>query len=465
MKKLIYILMFFFPVVVCAQQPWVRSSPVDYAWKNVGNAGFSAGDAWYTSLQVSPSGEPYVAYGDWGNLAKASVMKFDGINWVNVGYSGFSSGQIFYTSLAFSPTDGYPYVAYSDLSYSYKSTVMKFDGNNWVNVGNAGFSVAEASYTDLAFSPSDGQSYVAYCAAADTGKATLMKFDGTNWVDVGKAGFSKGITSYLNLAFSPLDGQPYVAYCDEADSGKATVMKFDGTNWVNVGNEGFSAGGIAFTSLAFSPSGQPYMAYQDAAYSGKATVMKFDGINWIKVGNEGFSAGYVMGTSLAFSPSDGQPYVSYSDWVTNPNGKATVMKFDGTNWVEVGTAGFSAGQAVSTSIAFSLSGQPYVAYQDVGNSQKATVMKFDSVFVGINEQQESRFSLYPNPVTEKITIETSGTANGSNLAIENIEGQELITRQISEPKTVIDISAMPCGVYFVRLTGERTVGVGKFIKQ
>jgi len=45
--------------------------------------------------------------------------------------------------------------------------------------------------------------------------------------------------------------------------------------------------------------------------------------------------------------------------------KASVMKFDGSLWVQVGTPGFSAGQADFTSLAFNSSGTPYVAYQDL----------------------------------------------------------------------------------------------------
>jgi hypothetical protein len=47
----------------------------------------------------------------------------------------------------------------------------------------------------------------------------------------------------------------------------------------------------------------------------------------------------------------------------------------------------------------------------------------------------------------------------------NLNGQVILTRQITEPKTPLDISSLPSGVYFVRLTGESTVEVGKFIKQ
>jgi len=229
-----------------------------------------------------------------------------------------------------------------------------------------------------------------------------------------------------------------------------------------VGNWGFSAGEADYPSLAFSPSGQPYVAYEDHGNSLKATVMMFNGTTWINVGNAGFSAGEADYTSLAFSPA-GQPYVAYEDHGNSL--KATVMMFDGTNWVNVGNAGFSGGEADYTSLAFSPTGQPYVAYSDGGNNGQATVMKYDSVMVGINESKELKFSLYPNPATDKITIEKSATPAKNQLSITNLNGQQLITCQVTELKTQIDISNLPSGVYFVRLTNDKTVEVGMFVKQ
>jgi len=46
------------------------------------------------------------------------------------------------------------------------------------------------------------------------------------------------------------------------------------------------------------------------------------------------------------------------------------MKFDGNNWVNVGSPGFSAGQADYISLAIDGSGTPYVAYSDYANSKK-----------------------------------------------------------------------------------------------
>ncbi len=473
MKKIFYIFVFFFPIMGFAQQSWYKSSPLDYMWKNVGNIGFTTGWATYTSLAFSFSdGQPYVAYTDNTNSNKANLMKFDGNEWVNVGDSNFSAGSwAAYTSLAFSPKDGQPYVAYEDCCYgvdSGKATVMKFDGINWINVGNAGFSIGnEVDYINLAFSPLDSLPYVAFSSWWYWFKATVMKFNGTNWVNVGNAGFSTAEADWVCFAFSP-SGEPYVAYKDWAlinnyVSYKATVMKFDGTSWVNVGNARFSDGEADNLSIAFSPSGQPYVAYADDGNSEKATVMKFDGSNWVNVGNAGFTPHGVYTTSIAFSPT-GEPYIAYEDWTYT--GKAIVMKFDGTNWVYVGSpTGFSAGNTDFTSLAFSPFGQPYVAYMDYANSAKATVMRYDSVFAGINEPKESTFSLYPNPAFTQLTIETLQTQTQSQLSIMNLNGQQLITRQLTESKTQIDISNLPSGVYFVRLTGERMVEIGKIIKQ
>jgi Domain of unknown function (DUF5060)/Secretion system C-terminal sorting domain len=71
----------------------------------------------------------------------------------------------------------------------------------------------------------------------------------------------------------------------------------------------------------------------------------------------------------------------------------------------------------------------------------------------------------PNPASDKITIVTYAIPTKGQLSIMNPNGQEILTRQISEPKTMIDISKLPAGVYFVWLTNNRTMEVGKFIKQ
>jgi hypothetical protein len=92
-------------------------------------------------------------------------------------------------------------------------------------------------------------------------------------------------------------------------------------------------------------------------------------------------------------------------------------------------------------------------------------MKYDSVYVGINESQESRLLVYPNPATDKITIKIAEGQAPSQLSMMNLNGEEVLTCSLIKPKTQIDISNLPSGVYFVRLTSDRTAEVGKFVKQ
>jgi hypothetical protein len=144
--------------------------------------------------------------------------------------------------------------------------------------------------------------------------------------------------------------------------------------WWNVGDPGFSAGAVNATSIAIDGSGTPYIAYQDAVNT-KATVMKYNGTNWVVVGLAGFSAGTANDISIAIDGS-GTPYVAYDDAYNS--GKETAKKYNGTSWVDVGLADFSAGQVLFTSMAIDGSGTPYVAYMDWGNNYGATVMKYSA---------------------------------------------------------------------------------------
>ena len=387
--------------------PTISAFAAVSVWETVGTAGFSAGQADYTSLAFNGD-TPFVAYRDNSNGGKATVMKFSGTSWETVGTAGFSAGSVVDISLAFNGDT--PYVAYSDGGNGNQATVMKFNGTSWEVVGTTRFSAGVVNYTSLALNA--GTPYVAYQDVDNDLKATVMKFNGTNWETVGAAGFSAGHAASTSLAFNA--GTPYVAYYDVDNDLKATVMKFNGTGWEVVGAAGFSAGFAYNTSLAFN-GGTPYVAYQDGGNGGKATVMKFNGTSWEAVGTAGFSAGLAYNTSLAFNGAT--PYVAYQDG--GNGGKATVMKFNGTIWETVGTAGFSAGLAYDTSIAFN-GDTPYVAYRDFGNDNKATVMRLSTYNYGsitINGAAGGVYQIKQGStvVRDDVTIPAGGSVTESGL--------------------------------------------------
>ena len=87
------------------------------------------------------------------------------------------------------------------------------------------------------------------------------------------------------------------------------------------------------------------------------------------------------------------------------------------------------------------------------------------VSIGMTLPSNTTLNLSPNPAMDKITISIPIAFEAGKLTLVNIQGQQLITRPITEKKTQIDISSLPGGVYFVRLTNDRTVETGKFIKK
>ena len=158
-------------------------------------------------------------------------------------------------------------------------------------------------------------------------------------------------------------------------SGQKNFDQFN-YSWVNLGDEGFTAGTVEYIGFKFSPSGEPFIAYRDSVNFYKASVMKFDGTNWEYVGIPGFTSWVAQDISLAFDPVDGEPCISFTDFANA--GKVTVKKFNGINWIDIGNEGFSDGYAVNTCLEFNPEDmKPYVAYIDLDHEQKPAVKKLD----------------------------------------------------------------------------------------
>jgi len=365
-------------------------------WESVGTVNFGQSGALDTNIAFNPStNEPYVAYRDYVDSYKASVMKFTNGSWQGVGNAGFSSGGASNLTLAFNPSTNEPYVAYIDDS-SGMLIVKRFDAgeNTWEVVSDGRYFEVGSRYLSLAFNPSTYEPYVAYGAYNNNDffyKATVKRFTGDSWQTVGDAGFSGDLSSII-LTFDPANNKPYLAYVeteylpDDETNGKIFVKKLanNSSTWetVAVGGTELPEGDAYSPKLVFQPTtNELYLAYENYIASDdtdRVLVEKFTDGSWQAVDWESISEGNAYPPTLAFNPSTNEPYISYSDYYGERAGKATLMGFTGSNWQVVGAAGLSEGSVMSTSLAFNPSTkEPYLVYIDsVGDSYPVRVMKF-----------------------------------------------------------------------------------------
>ncbi len=366
------------------EQPVVKAAAaVD--WQAVGDEGFSDGGALNTSIAIDPSGTPYVVYEEDTTGGRVTVKKYDRTSnsWVTVGDASFSDGMVYSSSIAIDGS-GTPYVGYVDDANGIKTTVMKYNGTSgkWEPVGDVGFSPSMASGTSIAIDRSDTP-YIAYADVEHDDKLIVMKYNKTTneWELVGSAGYAGVGAKNTSIAIDR-NGTPYVVndvLAHQQDQPNPSVVKYNGatSQWETVGNVANSTLKGLSSKMIIDANGTPYVVYIGYAGSYAPIVRKYNGTTreWETLGGAGSFYSSTQ-TSIAID-SSGTLYIVYRDQAV-AGSRATVKKYDGTSnsWVTVGGAGFSAAESNYTSIAIDRSGTPYVVYMDGGHNGKATVMSY-----------------------------------------------------------------------------------------
>jgi|GEM_PF-1313119 len=206
---------------------------------------------------------------------------------------------------------------------------------------------------------------------ATTGSALYAQ---APWQGLGaNDGMVNGSSDYSSIAVDT-NNVPFVAYSDLSDGSKLKIKKFNGTDWEAVGTNP-SEGSALYIVMKVDRANVPHVLFRDgSAGSTKLTLKKFDGTAWVNVGIAKFTPGNSALPDLAFGP-DNLPYVSFVNYATGMNGKASVMKFDGTAWQMVGTP-MSTGEAGITQVEVDASGNVYCAYTDASLGGWVNVKKF-----------------------------------------------------------------------------------------
>lgn len=475
------------------------------SWLTIGATGFTGDNTSFVNLKFDGS-TPYVAYQDGSNGNKVSVMSFNGTAWVQVGAPGFSAGVA--TEISLSMLGSTPYVSFKDATVSNELSVMYFDGVNWQYLGTQGFTSGGVGKTSIA---NNGTTiFVAFEDVSISDKLTVMKYDGS-WQLVGTAGFSAGASDYIDLEF--LGTEPYVAYQDASYGFRANVMWFDGTDWLEIGIPGFTPSQALFTSLAFD-GGYPLIAFQD--YDGgtyKASVMKYEpcfdadiptlslsetticknmpltlsitsgNLNsadyWsVYTGSCGGTlVGNFSGSSALLFPQGNTTYYVRGEPacvtpVTCANISVTVIPIDssvtlsGNTLTAVSSGGTYEWLNCSTglSVIAGETAQSFIAPANGSYAMKIsengcidTSSCYTFTTVGIDQNNDSEFSIFPNPATDYVTIKLTNSENTIVRIIDIKGAEQSVFNTNGMASVLLDLSKLEAGIYVIQVINNSKV--------
>ena len=87
--------------------------------------------------------------------------------------------------------------------------------------------------------------------------------------------------------------------------------------------------------------------------------------------------------------------------------------------------------------------------------------------VGLDDPVESKnitLQVTPNPAQDKITL-TTNLHQTCQITLHDGYGKNVIQTESNGVETVLDISMLPAGIYFVKMQNEKSVQVVKFLKK
>jgi hypothetical protein len=208
------------------------------------------------------------------------------------------------------------------------------------------------------------------------GRVEVYEFDGNDWIQKGSTflgnafqdefGYDVEISGDGNRL---IIGAPY-ENISQTLSGIARVYDFDGTAWIQVGNN-INQSGLAGYGVSISEDGQSIAVGSPSSNIsiGQVKVYTFDGTAWVQKGQNilGDNTKDFLGANLSLS-SDGSivavslPTSISGSSPTNPNGKVRIFKFEGNDWVQMGTdlIGEFQGDSFGSAIALSANGKRVV---------------------------------------------------------------------------------------------------------
>jgi len=85
----------------------------------------------------------------------------------------------------------------------------------------------------------------------------------------------------------------------------------------------------------------------------------------------------------------------------------------------------------------------------------------DCVYVGVDEMEKENISVYPNPATNKFTVNLAGSEK-ANIEMFNLVGQKVYNSTATE-KAEVNVSGFRPGIYMLKVSQNGKVYTSKVV--
>jgi len=189
-------------------------------------------------------------------------------------------------------------------------------------------------------------------------------------------------------------------------------------------------------------------------------IMFIDANNGIAVGNAGTILKTINGGTNWTSPTSGTTQnlnaVYYADisniWACGDNGIILKSSDGGLTWISE--------TSVTTEKLNAIHGIGITDIWACGNN--GTIIYRSGTTSVFENQLKTNISVYPSPFTDIIQIEYSKSAN---IEIISVQGQIIENFTTNDTKTIIDLSKLTSGVYFMKVKTDKGIITKKLIKE
>jgi len=237
---------------------------------------------------------------------------------------------------------------------------LRYDGTDWVQRGTDILGEAAGDSSGFSVSLSDNGNILAIGAphndgdSTNTGHVRVWSFSDPNWVQLGTDIDGETAGDRLGHSVSLSGNGNILAIGTESNDGRGSssgyvrVLEYNTSHWVQLGTDidGGAAGDYSGFSVALSNDGNtlaigPPSSGGDESKSEYIRVLRYDGTDWVQLGTDidGEGSGEYFGYTVSLSNDGNTLVIGAPGNGANGfrSGHVRVLKYNTSDWVQVGT--------------------------------------------------------------------------------------------------------------------------------